>query len=152
VCVTIASACQGVLIPPSHNMIIYAAAIGGLSVGKLFMAGLIPGIILGIALGITTYVIAVKRNYPKDGKYTFKESIKIIIDSGLGMFTAVLIIGGVFTGIVTANESAVLACIWGLIVALFFYRGITVRDIWPILRSTLRTLAMVMTLIARKGS
>jgi tripartite ATP-independent transporter DctM subunit len=68
------------------------------------------------------------------------------------MFTAVLLIGGVFTGIVTANESAVLACIWGLIVALFFYRGIRVRDIWPILKSTLRTLAMVMTLIAASSA
>jgi tripartite ATP-independent transporter DctM subunit len=152
VCVTISSACQGVLIPPSHNMIIYAAAIGGLSVGKLFMAGLVPGILLGIALGITTYVIAVKRNYPKGGKYTFKEAVKIIIDSGLGMFTAVLIIGGVFTGIVTANESAVLACIWGLIVALFFYREITVKDLWPILKRTLHTLAMVMTLIAASSA
>ena len=152
VCVTISSACQGVLIPPSHNMIIYAAAIGGLSVGKLFMAGLIPGVMLGIALMVLSYIMAVKRNYPRGGRYTMKEATKIIIDSLLGLFTVVIIIGGVFAGIVTANESSVLACIWALIVALFFYRKITLRDIVPILKKTLRTLAMVMTLIAASSA
>ncbi|GHV94383.1 membrane protein [Spirochaetia bacterium] len=152
VCITIASACQGVLIPPSHNMIIYAAAIGGLSVGKLFMAGLVPGVLLGIALMVLCYIISVKRNYPRGGHYTFKEAVKIIFDSLLGLFTVVLIIGGVFTGIVTANESSVLACIWGFIVALCFYRKITIRDVWPILKRTLRTLAMVMTLIAASSA
>jgi tripartite ATP-independent transporter DctM subunit len=152
VCVTITSACQGVLIPPSHNMIIYAAAIGGLSVGKLFMAGLVPGITLGAALMALCYIISVKRNYPRGGKYSLKEALKITVDSLLGLFTVVLIIGGVFSGIVTANESSVLACIWGFIVALFFYRKITIKDCWPILKRTLRTLAMVMTLIAASSA
>jgi tripartite ATP-independent transporter DctM subunit len=152
VCVTITSACQGVLIPPSHNMIIYAAAIGGLSVGKLFMAGLVPGVLLGIALMVLCYIISVRRSYPRGGRYKLKEALKITADSLLGLFTVVLIIGGVFTGIVTANESSVLACIWGFIVALCFYRKITVKDVWPILKRTLRTLAMVMTLIAASSA
>jgi tripartite ATP-independent transporter DctM subunit len=136
----------------SHNMIIYASAIGGLSVGKLFMAGLVPGVLLGIALMVLCYIISVKRNYPRGGRYTPKEALKITADSLLGLFTVVLIIGGVFTGIVTANESSVLACIWGFIVALCFYRKITVKDVWPILKRTLRTLAMVMTLIAASSA
>jgi tripartite ATP-independent transporter DctM subunit len=148
VCVTISSACQGVLIPPSHNMIIYASAIGGLSVGKLFMAGLVPGVLLGLALMTLCYIISVKRGYPRGGSYTFKESVKIAVDSLLGLFTVVLIIGGVFTGIVTANESSVLACIWGFVVVLFFYKSITLKDCWRIIKKTLGTLAMVMTLIA----
>ncbi|GHU08281.1 membrane protein [Betaproteobacteria bacterium] len=148
VCITISSACQGVLIPPSHNMIIYASAIGGLSVGKLFMAGLVPGILLGLALMVLCYIISIKRGYPRGGSYTFKESVKIAVDSLLGLFTVVLIIGGVFTGIVTANESSVLACIWGFIVVLFFYKSITLKDCWLIIKKTLGTLAMVMTLIA----
>ncbi|MDR2435491.1 MAG: TRAP transporter large permease [Treponema sp.] len=152
VCITIASACQGVLIPPSHNMIIYAAAIGGLSVGKLFMAGLIPGVMLGLALMLLCYIISLKRNYPRGGRYTFKESLKIGADSLLGLFTVVLIIGGVFTGIVTANESSVLACIWAFIVSIFFYKKITLKDFWPILKRTLGTLAMVMTLIAASSA
>ncbi|MDR0576388.1 MAG: TRAP transporter large permease [Candidatus Accumulibacter sp.] len=152
VCVTITSACQGVLIPPSHNMIIYAAAVGGLSVGKLFMAGLIPGILLGIALMVLCYIMSIRRNYPCGGKYTLREAVKIAVNSLLGLFTVVLIIGGVFTGIVTANESSVLACIWAFIVAIFFYKKITVRDVWGILKRTLGTLAMVMTLIAASSA
>jgi tripartite ATP-independent transporter DctM subunit len=152
VSVTIASACQGVLIPPSHNMIIYAAAIGGLSVGKLFMAGLVPGVLLGLALMVLCYIISVRRNYPRGGRYTFTQSLKIIADSLLGLFTVVLIIGGVFTGIVTANESSVLACIWALIVSIFFYKKLAVKDVWPILKRTLSTLAMVMTLIAASSA
>jgi tripartite ATP-independent transporter DctM subunit len=133
-------------------MIIYAAAIGGLSVGKLFMAGLIPGIILGLALMVLCYIMSLMRNYPRGGKYSPKEALKIIADSLLGLFTVVLIIGGVFTGIVTANESSVLACIWAFIVSIFFYRKIGFKDLWPILKRTLRTLAMVMTLIAASSA
>jgi tripartite ATP-independent transporter DctM subunit len=152
VCVTITSACQGVLIPPSHNMIIYAAAIGGLSVGKLFMAGLVPGVLLGIALMVLCYVFSVIRKYPRGGKYTFKEAVKIGLDSLLGLFTVVLIMGGVFSGIVTANESSVLACIWAFIISIFVYKKLTIKDFWPILKRTLGTLAMVMTLIAASSA
>jgi tripartite ATP-independent transporter DctM subunit len=148
VAVTCSSACQGVLIPPSHNMIIYASAIGGLSVGKLFMGGLVPGVLLGIALMILCYIISVKRNYPKGGRYHFKEAVKIAADSLLGLFTIVIIIGGVFTGIVTANESSVLACIWAFVVSKFVYKSVTWKGMWKILQKTLGTLAMVMTLIA----
>jgi tripartite ATP-independent transporter DctM subunit len=152
VCVTITSACQGILIPPSHNMIIYAAAIGGLSVGKLFMAGLIPGIILGLGIGILCYIISVIRKYPKGGRYTLQQAVKIMFDSFLGMLTVLFIMGGVFSGIVTAIESSVIACIWAFIVAFFFYKKITLKDFWPIVKRTLGTLAMVMTLIAASSA
>jgi tripartite ATP-independent transporter DctM subunit len=92
--------------------------------------------------------MSVKRGYPKGGIYTFKESIKIILETSLALFTVVIIVGGVFGGIVTANESAVLACVWAFLVALVFYKGITVKDVWPILRRVLGTLAMVLTLSA----
>jgi tripartite ATP-independent transporter DctM subunit len=151
-CVTIASACQSPLIPPSHNMIIYASAVGGLSVGKLFMAGLIPGVVLGVVLMIQCLVISIMRGYPKGGTYTFKEAIKIIGETFLALFTVVIIVGGVFGGIVTANESAVLACVWAFIVALVFYKGIKVKDVWPILKRVLGTLAMVLTLIAASSA
>jgi tripartite ATP-independent transporter DctM subunit len=146
--VTISSACQGILIPPSHNMIIYAAAVGGLSVGKLFMAGLVPGIILGLALMVISYVIAVKRNYPRGRKYSREEARKIAVDSILGLMTAVIIILGVFTGIFTAIESAAVACIWAFFVTFFVYREVPLSRVWTILRKSLRTLAMVMSVIA----
>jgi len=152
VCVTIASACQSPLIPPSHNMIIFASAIGGVSVGKLFMAGLIPGVLLGVAIMIQCLIISVIRGYPKGGAYTFKEAVKIIAGTTPALLTVVIIVGGVFGGIVTANESAVVACVWAFIISLFFYRGITVKDIWPILRRVLGTLAMVLTLIAASSA
>ena len=152
VCVTIASACQSPLIPPSHNMIIFASAVGGLSVGKLFMAGLVPGVVLGLLLMIQCYIMSVMRNYPKGGRYTLAEAIKIIGETSLALFTVVIIVGGVFGGFVTANESAVLACAWAFIVALAFYKGITVKDIWPILKRVLGTLAMVLTLIAASSA
>jgi tripartite ATP-independent transporter DctM subunit len=146
--VTISSACQGILIPPSHNMIIYSAAVGGLSVSKLFMAGLVPGIILGVALMILSYVIAVKRNYPRGRKYSREEARKIAIDSVLGLMTAVIIILGVFFGVFTATESAAAACVWAFLVTFFVYREAPLSKMWIILKKTLRTLGMVMSVIA----
>ncbi|MDF2547123.1 MAG: hypothetical protein K0R93_2021 [Anaerosolibacter sp.] len=146
--VTIASACQGVLIPPSHNMIIYASAVGGLSVGKMFMAGLVPGVLLGLALMVLSYIIAVKRNYPRGKKYSTKEAVKIGLDSFFGLLTAVIIILGVFTGIFTAIESAAVACVWAFIVTFFIYREIPFSHFGVILKKSLRTLAMVMSVIA----
>jgi len=75
VAVTVTGACQGILIPPSHNMIIYSLAAGGVSVGRLFLGGFIPGITLGIVLMILSYIIAVRRNYPTGRTYSFKEAI-----------------------------------------------------------------------------
>lgn len=152
VALTAASACMSLLIPPSHNMIIYASAVSGVSVGKLFMAGLIPGYLLGVLLMIYCYVISRIKKYPQGGKFTFKESLKIIADSLLGMFTVVIIIGGVFAGIVTATESSVLACLWALFIALCVYRQVTVKDIVPILKRALQTIALVMTLVASAGA
>ena len=146
--ITIASAAQSVLLPPGHNMIIFAAAVGGLSIGRLFMAGIIPGLVLGAVIMIQVFIISQMRGYPKGQTYKFKEAVKIILDSFPGLFTIVLIVGGVLGGIVTPSESAVIACVWAFFCCLVIYRGITVKDIWPILKRVLGTLAMVFTLIA----
>ena len=82
----------------------------------------------------------------------FRSSIKIIFSSLAGLATVFIILGGVFAGIVTANESAVLACMWAIIVALFIYRGLKPRDIIPVMRRALKTIAMVMALIAAAGA
>jgi len=105
------SATIAVITPPSHNLIIYASAIGGASVSRLFMAGLIPGYLLCALLLIYCYVMARIKKFPVGEGYSFKQSLKIIADSFLGLFTIVIIMGGVFAGIVTANESAVIACL-----------------------------------------
>jgi tripartite ATP-independent transporter DctM subunit len=146
--ITVTSACQGVIIPPSHNMIIYSLAAGGVSVGRLFLGGFIPGIMLGVALMIISYIFAVKRNYPKEKRYTWKEAISISKEAILGLFTAVIIIGGVITGVFTATESAAVAVVYAFIVTFFFYKEIPLKALSGILYNTLKTLAMVMALIA----
>ena len=146
------TAVLALLIPPSHNMIIYSSAVGGVSVGKLFMGGFVPGLLLALLIIIYCYIMARKHNFPKGEKYSFKESIKIMVDSIMGLMTVLFIIFGVFLGIVTANESAVIACVWAFFVALVVYKGIKLKDTVVILKNTLRTIAMVMTLIACAGA
>lgn len=146
--ITVTSACQGVIIPPSHNMIIYAMAAGGVSVGRLFLGGFIPGVLLGISLMVISFIIATIRKYPKEQKYTFKESLQISKDAILGLFTAVIIIGGVISGVFTATESAAIACFYAFIITFFVYREIPLSRFIGILYSSLKTLAMVMSLIA----
>lgn len=148
VAVTVTSSCQGVIIPPSHNMIIYSLAAGGLSVGKLFLGGIVPGVLLGLALMIVSYIIAVKRNYPKGQKFTLKESIKISTGAFFGLLTAVIIIGGVLSGVFTATESAAVACVYAFIVTFFIYREIPLKAMNGILYKALKTLALVLSLIA----
>jgi tripartite ATP-independent transporter DctM subunit len=151
--VTITSSVQGIIIPPSHNMIIYSlAAGGGISVAKLFLGGIVPGILLGIALMILSYAIAVKRDYPREEKVSFKEALKITRDSMLGLLTAVIIIGGVTTGIFTATESAAIAAVYAFIITFFVYRDIPISRFVDILRSSLSTLAMVVAIIATSSA
>lgn len=114
--VTMTSSIQGILIPPSHNMIIYSIAAGGVSVGNLFLGGFIPGVFLGIMLMILSYIIAVKRGYPKSRKYTLKEALQITKESILGLLTVIIILGGVSTGLFTATESAAMAALYAFFV------------------------------------
>jgi tripartite ATP-independent transporter DctM subunit len=148
VAITVTSATQGIIIPPSHNMIIYSVAAGGVSVGRLFLAGFVPGVTLGIALMIISYIISIKRNYPKEKKYSFKEAVKIFGDAFLGLMTAVIIMGGVVSGVFTATESAAVAAVYAFIITFFVYKEIPLKEFKGILYSTLKTLTMVMALIA----
>ena len=149
VAVTVTSSCQGVMIPPSHNMIIYAmAAGGGVSIGQLFLAGLIPGIVLGVALMVVTAVISKRRNYPKGKLLPAKEIFKLTREAFLGLLTCIIIVGGVLLGWFTATESAAVAVVYAFIITFFVYREIPLRQMIDILRKALRTVAMVMALIS----
>ncbi|WP_253952498.1 TRAP transporter large permease [Oceanispirochaeta sp. M1] len=146
--VTMASSVQGILIPPSHNMVLYALAVGSVSIGKLFLGGMIPGIFLGIALMIYSYIISVKKNYPKDHRFDIKEMILAAKDAIWGLITVLIVVVGVIGGIFTATESAAIAVVWAFIVTFFIYREISFKSFYQIMTRALKTLSIVMILVA----
>jgi tripartite ATP-independent transporter DctM subunit len=147
--ITVTSSCQGILIPPSHNMIMYAVCAGSaVSVGNLFLAGLFPGVCLGISLMILSFFIAIKRKYPKGQKMTAKERMRSAVKAVPSLMTIVIIVGGVSGGIFTATESASIACIYAFFLTFFVIREIKIKEMIPILDRCLRTLALVLSLIA----
>jgi tripartite ATP-independent transporter DctM subunit len=152
VAVTSAAAIQGVVMPPSHNMIIYAVAAGGVSISSLFLAGIIPCLIMLFALMTTSYVISRKRGYPKGEPVRLKDVPKILIDGFLSMMTGVIILGGIFTGWFTATESGAIACVYAFILTFFWYRDLPLSHTKVIFLKTFRTVAMVLFLIAASSA
>lgn len=152
VSVTVASACQGLIIPPSHNMVIFSMAAGGVSVGRLFLAGYIPGIFLGLALMILCYYFAVKRNYPKGERVPVREALAITREAFWAIFSMVIIVGGVVSGWFTATEAAAIGCIYSFIVAVFIYKELKIKMMPKLLTNCVKTLSMVYALIAAAGA
>ena len=150
--VTVASACQGVLIPPSHNMIIYSLAAGGVSVGALFMGGFIPGVTLGLCLLVISVYMSYKNHYPKGDKVTFKQALAITQDAIMALGTAFIILFGVSFGWFTATESAAIACLYAFFVSWLYYKELKMRMMPKVLLNTVKTLAMVFSLIASAGA
>ena len=150
--VTITSSCEGLLVPPSHNMVLYSMVAGGVSVGSLFCAGYIPGIMLGVFIMGMCYIISKKKHYPKGKKLPFKEALRVTKDTFFAMLAMVIIIGGVSAGFFTATESAAVACIYCLFVGFFIYRELRFKDIPVVLGNTIKTLSMVYALIAAAGA
>ncbi|MDD3253230.1 MAG: TRAP transporter large permease [Lachnospiraceae bacterium] len=149
--VTMTSSVQGMLIPPSHNMIIYAMAAGGISVSALFMAGIVPGVMLGIALMIFSYYLSVKRNYPKGTPFSLGNVAHALSKSIWGLGTVLIVVIGVVMGIFTPTESAAIACLYALIVSVFIYHELTWKELYKVIKSSLKTLSTVLILIAASG-
>ena len=146
--VTITSSCEGLLVPPSHNMVIYATTAGGISVGSLFLAGYLPGALLAACLMIGSYIISVKRNYPKGDKFSFKTFFKQLGTSIWALAAVVIVVFGVVGGVFTATESAAIAVIYSLIVSVFVYKGLDWKGVWNELGECINTLSIVLILIA----
>lgn len=146
--VTITSSCEGLLVPPSHNMVIFATTAGGISVGSLFLAGYLPGAILAVALMVGSYIISVKRNYPKGEKFRFGAFLKQLSVSIWALLAIVVVVVGVVGGAFTATESAAIAVIYSLVVSVFVYKGVDWKGVWKALDECVNTLAIVMILIA----
>lgn len=146
--VTITSSCEGLLVPPSHNMVIYATTAGGISVGSLFLAGYLPGALLALSLMIGSYIIAVKRNYPKGDRFSITNFFKQLGKSIWALAAVIIVVIGVVAGVFTATESAAIAVIYSLIVSVFVYKGLNWKGVWKALDECVSTLAIVLILIA----
>lgn len=151
-CVTMASSVQGILIPPSQNMVIFSLAAGGISIGKLFMAGYVPGILLAVCLMIYSYYISVKRNYPVSARFDLKRVGVTFKSAVWGLITVLIVVVGVVAGIFTATESAAAAVAWALFVGIFIYREIRIRQIGQILGKTVSMIARILILMGTSGA
>ncbi len=176
---TVTTACQGVLIPPSHNMVIYALAAGtGVSIGQLFYAGFAPGISLGLGFMLMCFLLGKKYNFPKGEKMYKNDRVRwigkangqhgklpegegwiaiggialgncmrVLLSAILPMMTLVIILVGTGAGVFTATESSAVACFYTFILTYFIFRADKVKNFGKVLKNSLKTLAVVLTLI-----
>ncbi|MFD0908177.1 TRAP transporter large permease [Ruegeria arenilitoris] len=151
--VTVTSSIAGIIIPPSHNMIIFAiAAGGGISISKLFLAGVVPGVLMCLCLAVAAYLVAVRRGYQAETFPGWKALVISFLSAIPGLLTAVIIVGGVLSGIFTVTESGAFGAIYAFVVTLVVYQSITWDKFCIAVASAVRTTAMVMILIACAGA
>ncbi len=151
--VTVTSSIAGIVIPPSHNMIIFAvAAGGGISISKLFLAGVVPGLLMCTCLAIAAYFIALKHNYPAEPFPGWRAVAMSAVSAVPGLITAVIIVGGVLSGIFTVTESGAFGAIYALLLTAFCYRTLTWEGFVTSVTQAVRTTAMVMILISFASS
>lgn len=146
--VTVTSSIAGVVIPPSHNMIIYAIAAGGLPVSQLFLAGVVPGILMCMCLAFVAWLVAVKRGYPSEpfpGLSSLAVSLVVALP---GLMTAVIIVGGVLSGIMTVTESGAFGAIYAIVVTALVYRELTWEKFKQAVLVSVKITSMAMVLIA----
>ena len=146
--VTISGSLQPLLIPPSHNAVIYSLAAGGtVSVAHLFMAGVIPGLLLGLSLMILCLIIAHRKNFPKGEPISPRQAVCIAYQAFWGLVTVVIILGGILSGIFTPTESAAVASVYAFLVTMFIYRDYKWREVPHMIARVVRTVGMVMIMI-----
>jgi tripartite ATP-independent transporter DctM subunit len=146
--VTISGSLQPLLLPPSHNMIIYSLAAGGtVSVAHLFVGGVIPALLLGLSLIVLVLIIAHRDKLPKGEVVPFRQAVKIAIDAIWGLITIGIILGGILSGFFTPTESGAVACVYAFFVTMFIYRDCKWRDLPMLIGRVVRTVGMVMIMI-----
>jgi C4-dicarboxylate transporter, DctM subunit len=136
----------GILIPPSIPMVLFAVSTNT-SVGKLFIAGIVPGIVLATMLGATTWYRAWRNDYPRMPKATFAERIRAFRDSIWGLLLIVIVIGGIYTGLFTPTEAAAVSAVYAFVVAVFIYKDLKLRDVPRVLLSSANLSAMLLYII-----
>jgi tripartite ATP-independent transporter DctM subunit len=146
--VTISGSLQPLLVPPSHNMIIYSIAAGGtISVAHLFMAGIIPALLLGLSLIVLVLIIAQRQGFPKGEAIPLRQALKIALDAVWGMVTVAIIIGGILSGIFTPTEAGAVAVVYAFFVTMFIYRDVKWSELPKLVARVVRTVGMVMIMI-----
>ena len=146
--VTVSGSVQAILIPPSHNAVLYSLAAGGsVSIAALFMAGVLPGLLMGLVLAILCLLTAHREGYPKGEPIPLARALRITLDAMWGLMTMVIILGGILSGVFTANESAAIAVVWAFFVTMFVYRDYRWRDLPKLVHRTVKTVTVVMILI-----
>lgn len=146
--VTVAGSLQPLLIPPSHNAVIYSLAAGGfISIGDLFLAGAIPGFLLGLSLIVLCMIIARRNNFPKGELVSPRQAAKIAVQAFWGLLTVFIILGGILGGIFTPTESAAVACIYAFVITMFVYRDYKWSELHLLVGRVVRTVGMVMIMI-----
>ena len=146
--VTVAGSLQPLLIPPSHNAVIYSLAAGGfISIGDLFLAGAIPGFLLGLSLMVLVLIIARRNNYPKGESIAPRQAAKIAVQAFWGLLTVFIILGGILGGIFTPTESAAVACIYAFVITMFVYRDYKWSELHLLVGRVVRTVGIVMIMI-----
>ena len=147
--VTVTSSIAGIMIPPSHNMILFAvAAGGGISISKLFLAGVVPGVVMCLCLAVAAYVIAIRRGYQSEAFPGLKILALHFITALPGLFTAVIIVGGVLSGVFTVTESGAFGTLYAFLVTIIVYRALTWENFKLAVINSVRTTSMVMILVA----
>lgn len=146
--VTICGSVQALLVPPSHNAVIYSLAAGGtVSVAHLFLAGILPGLLFGLCLIALVLWTSHKRGYPKGEPVALKDIPKIVTDALWGLVTIVIIMGGILSGVFTPTESAAVACVYAFLVTFLVYRDYHWSELPRMVHRVVKTVSMVMMLI-----
>ena len=147
--VTISSSVQAIVIPPSHNAVIYSLATGGtVSITALFLGGIIPGLLLGFCISLLCLFYAYRDKHPKGELVPAAQAWRIMLDASWGIVTLVIVLGGILSGWFTPIEAGAVACVWAFFVTMFIYRDYKWRELPLLLYRTLKTVAMVLTLVA----
>ena len=150
--VTITAAILGILIPPSHNMIIYASASPvSISIGDLFLAGIMPGILAGAALMVVAWLVAVQRGYPKGDFPGWSVFLRALVAAFPGLLTALIIVLGILLGVFTPTESSAIAVVYTIIVGAVVYRSLGPKRFFQAASSSVQTTSMVMLIIGAAG-
>ena len=146
--ITVASSVQGIIIPPSHNAVIYSLAAGGVSIGALFLGGYLPGIMIGLALMVASYFLAKRRHYPSEPRPAINESLRTTVAALPGLAVGFIIVGGIAFGFFTATEAAAIGAVTAFLVSTLIYRELPLTKLWDATIASVRTISVVIFLIA----